>query len=161
MTLIKSWTSRSMQYYNMLVPCNMSPTAMVQGIGTDGQPQSRTSGWTLSSLSEAGPSTIWIPPTSWVMQCARIGGLRFWIMGFVTTSHTSVLLSLKGLKVGPNMKIGDAEERRRIDVPKWPWGTIRAPLTVPTGGPRSGMSEGPRQQNREVGLIVNPGEGGV
>ena len=43
------------------VPCNMSPTAMMQGIGTDGHPRSRTSGWTLLSLSEAGPSAIWIP----------------------------------------------------------------------------------------------------
>ena len=76
MTLIKNWTSRSMQCYNILVPCNMSPTAMTQGIGTDGHPQSRTSGQTLSSLSEAAPSAIWIPPTSWVMWCAWIRGAQ-------------------------------------------------------------------------------------
>ena len=65
-------------------------------------------------------------------------------MGFVTTSCMSVLLSLKGLKVGPNMKIGDADGRRSMDVPKWPQETTGAPLTVPTGGPRSRMSEGLR-----------------
>ena len=73
----------------------------------------------------------------------------------------SVLLSLKGLRAGPNMKIGDADRRRSIDIPKWLWGTTGAPPTVLTGGPRSRMSEGLRQQNREVGLIVNPGEGRV
>ena len=51
--------------------------------------------------------------------------------------------------------------RRSIDIPKWPWGTTRVPPAVLTGGPRSRMSEGPRQQSREVGLIVNPGEGRV
>ena len=71
-------------------------------------------------------------------------GLRFQIMGFMTTLHMSVLLSLKGLKVGPNMKIGDTDGRRSIDIPKWPWGTTGAPLMVLTGGPGSGMSEGLR-----------------
>ena len=160
MTLIKNWNSWSMQCYNMLTPCNMSPTAMTQGIGTDRHLWLRTSWWMLLSLSEAGPSTIWIPPTSWVMWCAQIRGLRFRIMGFVTTLRMSVLLSLKGLKVGPNMKIGDTDRRRSIDIPKWPWGTTGPPLVVPIG-PRSRTSEGLRQQNREVGLIVNPGEGGV
>ena len=42
------------------------------------------------------------------------------------------------------MKIGDADRRRSIDIPKWPWGTTAAPPVVPTGGPRSGMNEGPR-----------------
>ena len=32
---------------------------------------------------------------------------------------------------------------------------------VPTGEPGSGMNKDPRQQNREVSLIVNPGEGRV
>ena len=124
MTPIKNWTSRSVQYYNMLVPCNMSPTATMQGIGTDWHPWSRTSGQRLSSLSEAGLSAIYIPPTSWAMWCAWIGGLKFQIMGFASTLCMSVLLSLKGLRVGPNMKIGDADGRRSIDIPKWPQGTM-------------------------------------
>ena len=56
----------------------------------------------------------------------------------------SVLLSLKGLRVGLNMKIGDADGRRSIDIPKWPQGTTTAPPVVLTGGPGSGMNEDPR-----------------
>ena len=73
-----------------------------------------------------------------------IRGVKFWIMGFATTSCMSVLLSLKELRVGPSMKIGDADRRTSIDIPKWPWGTTRAPPAVLIGGPRSGTSKGSR-----------------
>ena len=55
-----------------------------------------------------------------------------------------VLLSLKGLRVGPNMKIGDADGRRSIDIPKWPQGTTAVPPTYPTGGLGSRTNEGPK-----------------
>ena len=42
------------------------------------------------------------------------------------------------------MKIGDADGRRSIDIPKWPWGTITAPPAVLTGEPRSRMNEDQR-----------------
>ena len=79
-------------------------------------------------------------------------------MGSANTSHLSVLLSLKGLKVGPNMKRGDTDGRS-IDILRWPWGTTKPPPMVPAKGLQSGMSEGQRQQNKEVDLIVNPGGG--
>ena len=56
------------------------------------------------------------------------------------------------------MKIGDADRRRSIDVPKWPRGTTAASPAVPTGGPGSRTNECPRRQNREVGLVVSSGE---
>ena len=62
----------------------------------------------------------------------------------MTTSHMFVLLSLKRLRVSPNMKIGDADGRRSIDIPKQPWGTTTASPMFLTGGPRSGMNEGLR-----------------
>ena len=152
MTPIKNWPSRSTQYYNMLTPCNMSPTAKMQCIGTDGHQRSKTSGQRL--LMPFGSRALCnLDPFSPLRQCdvPKSGALKFQIMGFMQPHCTlSVLLSLKGLRVGPNMKIGGADGRRSIDIPKWPWGTTTASPAVLTGGPGSRTNEGLRWQNREV-----------
>ena len=59
-----------------------------------------------------------------------------------------------------NMKIGDIDGRRSIDMPKWPWGTTVAPPAVLTGEPGSGTSENLRQQN-QVSPRMSPGGAGL